>query len=176
MVAKALIQALRADRDVIFYDQRGVGFSEPKMCPEEAINWGPRTEGGAERRAPLPEVAARCGDSMRRAGLDLAQYNSAVSARDLQDLRRALGHEQWNLFGHSYGSRLASVDLRRAASGVGCVRRAAGMQCGLSGRGEHLVADRRRTESPAVDPSAASARRDRHLHHNRRDVYDATAR
>ena len=107
MVAKALIQALRADRDVIFYDQRGVGFSEPKMCPEEDANWGPRGEGAPERRARLPEVAARCGDWMRRAGLDLAQYNSAVSAYDLQDLRRALGYERWNLFGHSHGSRLA---------------------------------------------------------------------
>jgi pimeloyl-ACP methyl ester carboxylesterase len=79
MVAKALIQTLRADRDVIFYDQRGVGFSEPKMCPEESTNWGPRPgEGPTGRRARLPEVATRCGDSMRRAGLDLAQYNSAV--------------------------------------------------------------------------------------------------
>ena len=110
MVAKALIQALRADRDVIFYDQRGVGFSEPKMCPEEDANWGPRGEGATERRARLPEVAARCGDWMRRAGLDGA-YNSAVSAYDLQDLRRALGYERWNLFGHSYGSRLALVAL-----------------------------------------------------------------
>ena len=114
MVAKALIQALRADRDVIFYDQRGVGFSEPKMCPEEDANWGPRGEGAPERRARLPEVAARCGDWMRRAGLDLAQYNSAVSAYDLQDLRRALGYERWNLFGHSHGSRLALVALRDA--------------------------------------------------------------
>ena len=118
MVAKALIQALRADRDVIFYDQRGVGFSEPKMCPEEDANWAPRGEGATERRARLPEVAARCGDSMRRAGLDLAQYNSAVSARDLQDLRRALGYERWNLFGHSYGSRLALVAMRDAPQGI----------------------------------------------------------
>jgi pimeloyl-ACP methyl ester carboxylesterase len=119
MVAKALIQTLRADRDVIFYDQRGVGFSEPEMCPEEATNWGPRPpEGPAGRRARMRQVATRCGDSMRRAGLDLAQYNSAVSARDLQDLRRALGYEHWNLFGHSYGSRLALVAMRDAPQGI----------------------------------------------------------
>jgi pimeloyl-ACP methyl ester carboxylesterase len=116
MTAKALIQVLRADRDVIFYDQRGVGFSEPRFCPEEAANWVSRV--GEEYLARLSEVAARCGDSMRRAGFDLAQYNSAISALDLQDLRRALGHEQWNLFGHSYGSRLALVAMREAPQGI----------------------------------------------------------
>ena len=55
---------------------------------------------------------------MRRAGFDLARYNSAISALDLQDLRRALGHEQWNLFGHSYGSRLALVAMREAPQGI----------------------------------------------------------
>lgn len=116
MVAKALIQTLRADREVIFYDQRGVGFSEPRFCPEEAANWGSRI--GEESRTRLAEVAGRCGDSMRRAGFDLAQYNSAVSALDLQDVRRALGHGQWNLFGHSYGSRLALVAMREAPEGI----------------------------------------------------------
>jgi pimeloyl-ACP methyl ester carboxylesterase len=116
MVAKALIQTLRAERDVIFYDQRGVGFSEPRFCPEEAASWGTRV--GAEYLTRLSEVAARCGDSMRRAGFDLSKYNSAVSARDLQDLRGALGHKQWNLFGHSYGSRLALVAMREAPEGI----------------------------------------------------------
>jgi pimeloyl-ACP methyl ester carboxylesterase len=115
MVAKALIQALRVDRDVILYDQRGVGFSEPKFCPEEAANWVSRV--GEARRARV-DVAARCGDSMRRAGFDLGQYNSGISALDLQDLRHALGHEQWNIFGHSYGSRLALVAMREAPKGI----------------------------------------------------------
>lgn len=119
MTAKALIQALRADRDVIFYDQRGVGFSEPKFCPEQSANWAlPPADGARARRARLPEMAGQCGDAMRRAGVDLAQYNSAVSALDLQDLRRALGHEQWNLFGHSYGSRLALVAMGEAPQGI----------------------------------------------------------
>ena len=118
MTAKALIQALRADRDVIFYDQRGVGFSEPKFCPEQSANWDVPPEGTAARRTGRPEMAGQCGDAMRRAGVDLAQYNSAVSALDLQDLRRALDHEQWNLFGHSYGSRLALVAMREAPQGI----------------------------------------------------------
>jgi pimeloyl-ACP methyl ester carboxylesterase len=81
MVAKALIHTLRAERGVMFYDQRGVGFSEPRFCPEEAANWGSRV--GAEYRTRLSEVATRCGDSMRRAGFDLSQYNSAVLDRSV---------------------------------------------------------------------------------------------
>jgi pimeloyl-ACP methyl ester carboxylesterase len=55
---------------------------------------------------------------MRRLGFDLSQYNSAASALDLQDIRRALRYEQWNLYGHSYGSRVALVAMRNAAEGI----------------------------------------------------------
>ena len=55
---------------------------------------------------------------MRRLGFDLSQYNSAASALDLQDIRHALGYDQWNVHGHSYGSRLALVTMRNAAEGI----------------------------------------------------------
>ena len=51
---------------------------------------------------------------MRRLGFDLSQYNSAANALDLQDIRRALGYAQWNVHGHSYGTRLALVAMRDA--------------------------------------------------------------
>jgi pimeloyl-ACP methyl ester carboxylesterase len=39
-------------------------------------------------------------------------------AEDLQDLRAALGHDQWNLLGQSYGTHVAQVTLRQAPEGV----------------------------------------------------------
>jgi pimeloyl-ACP methyl ester carboxylesterase len=114
--ASELINNLRNDRDVILSDPRGVGFSEPAFCPDEASNWaGPV---GAARTARRREAAARCGEAMRRLGFDLSQYNSAASALDLQDIRRALGYDQWNVHGHSYGARLALVAMRDAAEGI----------------------------------------------------------
>jgi pimeloyl-ACP methyl ester carboxylesterase len=113
-----LLNGLRDDRDVIFYDQRGVGFSEPVFCPEEAGNWGAAAGSPLARRERRRQAAARCGDSMRRLGFDLSQYNSAASALDLRDIRRALGYEQWNVHGHSYGSRLALVTMRNAPEGI----------------------------------------------------------
>lgn len=117
--AGELIHALRGERDVILYDQRGVGFSDPVFCPEEAANWAATTGGGPlARRARLREVVGRCGDAMRRLGFDLSQYNSAANALDLQDIRRALRYEQWNVYGHSYGSRVALIAMRNAAEGI----------------------------------------------------------
>jgi hypothetical protein len=60
-----------SERDVILYDQRGVGFSEPAFCPDEAANW--RGQVGPPRTALRRQVAARCGDAMRRFGFHLSQ-------------------------------------------------------------------------------------------------------
>jgi pimeloyl-ACP methyl ester carboxylesterase len=118
-IADGSMDVLRGDRDIILYDQRGVAFSEPKFCPELAEEWAP---GGfetlAEYRAHQSDMAARCGESMRRAGYDLSQYNTIVSAHDLQDLRRALGVASWHLHGRSYGSRLALIAMRESPEGI----------------------------------------------------------
>ena len=45
-------------------------------------------------------------------------YSSAASASDLEDLRRALGYEAWNLYGISYGTRLALTAMRDHPEGL----------------------------------------------------------
>src|SRR5665647_194821 len=44
---------------------------------------------------------------------DLASYNTAANADDVEDLRAALGYDQLNVYGISYGSRLGLEVLRR---------------------------------------------------------------
>ena len=119
-IRSGVLNHWRAERDIVLYDQRGAGSSEPRLCPEEAPNWQgrPNQEDGAAFRARRREVAARCSESVRRAGFDLSQYNSAVSALDLQDLRIALGYAQWNLYGPSYGARLALAAMRDGPQGI----------------------------------------------------------
>jgi pimeloyl-ACP methyl ester carboxylesterase len=118
LITNKSMDVLRADRDIIVYDQRGVSFSEPKFCPELADAWAGPFDTPTDRRTHQRDVAARCGESMRRAGYDLSQYNSVVSAHDLQDLRRALNVKSWNLHGRSYGSRLALVAMRVSPEGI----------------------------------------------------------
>lgn len=94
------------DRDLVLVDQRGTGASVPSLdCP------------GLPAGEPTEEVVA-CLDRLRAAGIGLEHYDSAAAAADLDDVRRALGIRQWNLFGISYGTRLALTVLRDHPDGV----------------------------------------------------------
>jgi pimeloyl-ACP methyl ester carboxylesterase len=55
---------------------------------------------------------ARCIAFWRDSGVDVAGYNTAESAADLQDLRRALGARKLNLVGLSYGTHLGMAALK----------------------------------------------------------------
>lgn len=99
---------LGARRDLVFLDQRGTGGSNPLMCdfykPEDYAH-------GAF--APFMPVARvrECRALLERRA-DLAQYSTAASVEDLEDVRRALGYERMNLSGGSYGTRLAMEYVR----------------------------------------------------------------
>jgi pimeloyl-ACP methyl ester carboxylesterase len=105
-----------AHRDLIVLDQRGTGFSEPRLaCPEvAAADMRVLTEphSRAEKVAWELEALLACGERLRAEGIELGQYHSAASAADLEELRQALGYGPWNLFGLSYGTRLALTSLR----------------------------------------------------------------
>jgi len=95
---------MRVNRDVILLDQRGTGFSTPSLnCPEIEEN----------RNGPyvLPVEYCRY-RTVEEEGTDINQYHSAASAADIRDLVRVMGYEQVNLYGISYGSRLALTVLR----------------------------------------------------------------
>ena len=53
-----------------------------------------------------------CGQAYQAAGVDLTKYNTPENAADIEDLRLALGYEQLNLVGGSYGTRLALEAMR----------------------------------------------------------------
>lgn len=102
--------------DVIFFDQRGTGFSEPSLeCPEVDLGAAWQLEHRPaldERVSQQIEVALLCRDRLREAGVNLAAYTSAANAADVRDLIQTLGYEQANLYGGSYGTRLALTTLR----------------------------------------------------------------
>lgn len=59
---------------------------------------------------PGPEI--RCGEYFRANDVDLAQYDSVSNASDVVGLLQALGYPEYNLYGVSYGTRLATVVMR----------------------------------------------------------------
>ncbi len=104
------------ERDVILFDQRGIGFSEPALdCPElteldyELLD----DDISAEEATDLYfEVANRCRERFIDQGANLVAYNSAENAADVADIIEALDYEQVNLFGISYGTKLGLTIMR----------------------------------------------------------------
>ncbi len=104
------------DRDLIMFDQRGVGLSEPALeCPEwvemqyDLLDDAPNPE--AMTRETFESLAA-CGARLESEGYNLSAYNSLENAADVADIVTALGYEQANLIGISYGSQLAQFVMR----------------------------------------------------------------
>lgn len=118
------MQAMRQRRDVITFDQRGTGHSQILACGPFFAGIGvvgevfdevdiAELEGIVEGRAAMPFVVAVCGMSYASVGIDLAQYNSVASANDIAILADAMGYGgSYNLYGTSYGTRLAQHALR----------------------------------------------------------------
>ncbi|MCA9918028.1 MAG: alpha/beta fold hydrolase [Anaerolineales bacterium] len=111
-----------ADRDFIIFDQRGTGYSEPSLaCPElidltlDTLDDDLTTEEG---EALYLDAVAACRARLVDEGVDLTAYNSAENAADVADLRVALGYEAWNLYGISYGTRLAQTVMRDHPEGI----------------------------------------------------------
>ena len=108
-----LLEPFIARRDVVVFDQRGTGFSEPSLdCPEiDKLDPGaPSSQrSGAIRDCHVRLVAE---------GVDLAFYTTAEDAADVEDLRVTLRYPAWNLYGISYGTRLALAVMRDHPAGV----------------------------------------------------------
>ncbi|MPY92980.1 MAG: alpha/beta fold hydrolase [Acidimicrobiia bacterium] len=110
------------DRDVIVFDQRGTGYSEPALdCPELRETWLAQLDVDLSADAALAEsreALGRCRERLLAEDVDLTAYHSEASAADVADLRRVLGYESWNVLGVSYGTRLAQTLLRTAPEGI----------------------------------------------------------
>lgn len=111
-----------ADHTFIMFDQRGTGYSEPSLaCPEvteltfETLDDDLTIEEG---QALQLEALTECHDRLVAEGVDLTAYNSAENAADLADLRLALGYDEWNVYGISYGTRLAQTVVRDYPQGI----------------------------------------------------------
>ena len=96
-----VFQRVRATRDIVFIDQRGTGLSGKLRCPAAD------DDGAGE--AAMREALARC---LATVPHPLRFYTTALAAHDLERVRLALGYGKVNLFGGSYGTRLAQSYAR----------------------------------------------------------------
>ena len=129
--AGQIFDEMREDRDIILFDQRGTQFSSPLQCsfltvddmfgsgsgsssaqPVELTQTYDEQQLMQDARAAVGADTRRCVNEMTGRGIDLRQYNSVASANDAVALMNALGYPTYNLFGISYGTRLALVMMR----------------------------------------------------------------
>ena len=66
----------------------------------------------------MDAATVACHDRLVDDGVALDSYNTAENAADIADLRVAMGIEEWDLYGVSYGTALALTVLRDHPEGV----------------------------------------------------------
>jgi len=101
------LSAIRRTRDIVLIDQRGTGRSSPLACPAFAPD-----EHAEFDTDPVPK-ALLCAWQLAGKGVDASQYTTSAWVADVDAMREALGYRQVNLWGGSYGTRVAQEYLRR---------------------------------------------------------------
>jgi pimeloyl-ACP methyl ester carboxylesterase len=113
-LALDLPDELKARFDLVGFDPRGVGQSEPVVCTtdkekDKAFALDPTPDTRAEIDA-LVEAELKANDGCVAASGDLLPYLSTYdSARDLDRIRQALGEDQLTFLGFSYGTHLGAT-------------------------------------------------------------------
>ncbi|HTY50182.1 MAG TPA: alpha/beta hydrolase [Steroidobacteraceae bacterium] len=99
-----MLALIHRDRDIILLDQRGTGGSNFLGCPEDPTPHPTPAQTVTDARDCLAKLATHA---------DPAYYTTSLAVRDLEAVRRALGYAHINLYGASYGTRVAQQYLRR---------------------------------------------------------------
>ena len=94
-------RSIQKERDILFVDQRGTGKSQPLYCEKShRLN-------SQHASSPITEQfkaeLLKCLENYPF----LSELSTQQAARDLESVRQALNYEQLNLWGSSYGTRVA---------------------------------------------------------------------
>ena len=112
----------RATRDVVLWDQRSAGLSggSVKCFGALAANAAliATTPMAAVDPGGASSIVAECLAEIDAAGIDISKYNTTENAKDLRSLTRALGYETYNIYGISYGTKLALEAMRVVPEGI----------------------------------------------------------
>jgi pimeloyl-ACP methyl ester carboxylesterase len=100
-------EALRRNRDILLVDQRGTGESSRMDCviEDDAILF--------EDQYSLEDTVKFIDECLEELPHDPRYFTTSVAVTDLEAARVALGYTSLNLYGVSYGSRVAQHFARR---------------------------------------------------------------
>lgn len=100
----AAFARINRTHDIVLLDQRGTGASQPMQC-EFPQDWSE----AANSPAAIRDATKIC---LQKLGERVRFYTTAAAVQDLEEARRALGYERIELYGASYGTRVAQEYLR----------------------------------------------------------------
>jgi pimeloyl-ACP methyl ester carboxylesterase len=110
---------------VVLIDQRGTGISTPNLdCPElddlyPTFSAMPSRDEGFEDI--YRDATRSCRDRLLSEGVNVGAYTTANNANDIDLVRTALELDEWNIWGSSYGTRLALATMRDHPEGIRAV-------------------------------------------------------
>ena len=102
--ARSAFSRIRRTRDIVLIDQRGTGSSTPLPC-ENIEN-----EDALLASDAFVRLGAECVDGLSH---DPAYFTTSVAVADLEQVRETLGYPSFNIYGVSYGTRVAQHYLKR---------------------------------------------------------------
>jgi pimeloyl-ACP methyl ester carboxylesterase len=101
---------INREHDIVLVDQRGTGKSAPLFC-DDLDEWQDLTDDAPALR----EATAKC---LAKFGPRVRFYTTSAAVQDLDQVRQALGWQQIDLYGSSYGTRVAEEYMRRHPANV----------------------------------------------------------
>ncbi|WP_326565802.1 alpha/beta fold hydrolase [Amycolatopsis rhabdoformis] len=106
------VAGLGTDHDVVGFDPRGVGFSGGKECdlaPEDGPNPDPAAPPAEQYRQGYEQTAKQNARCTAYDPAFIASLSTDVVARDLDQIRVALGEKKISFYGVSWGTALGAV-------------------------------------------------------------------
>ncbi|PZF78286.1 hypothetical protein DK847_00210 [Aestuariivirga litoralis] len=115
----------RRTRDIVFWDQRSAGISGHsvncyKALSENAVKIAKGETLNVDAKGdPIKDsLVSKCLGELESSGIDIAKYNTTQDAKDIPVVMAALGYPTYNLYGISFGSKLALETMRVAPQGI----------------------------------------------------------
>ena len=101
---------VRRNRDIVLVDQRGTGSSSRMAC-----DFGDDVVEGQFSTEQILQLTRDCLDTLP---YDPRYFTTSIAVADLEAVRQALGYPQLNVYGVSYGTRVAQHFARRYPESV----------------------------------------------------------
>jgi len=120
-IAVPIFDQFRGRRDLVTFDQRAAGISSDMVTCLDTLGANIvslMAPGAIPESTSEGDLVAQCLDEIQAKSGDITAYNTTQNAFDTQALMRALGYDEWNLYGISYGTQLALEVMRSAPEGT----------------------------------------------------------